>query len=227
MVQHFSEIRRHVRRTEDAVRRAEKAQTDDDLRDAWEDFLSHFSRALGKTITAALGDKSEQRAALRAFAHRLKNESNRDDLGLVYLRAARNSEEHGLQSSAEFQKPHVIIGGISMHPGSSISGANFIFQESGKPPIGPVHVSAAVNKYGRLTAGSVVSQPDLVTEVPVGIRLADVVPTQGPHKGKVIAPPDSIKGNTVQKGDPSDLVSVACEALTQIIDEFEAIAKVR
>ncbi|MBT3140545.1 hypothetical protein DS909_01310 [Phaeobacter gallaeciensis] len=225
MVDAANEIRRHIRRAKESVDRASQAKTGGELRDCWEDFLSHFSKAMGKTITAATDDRSERQTELRRFGHRLKNESNKDDPGLTYLRSARNADEHGLQPPAEIKGPRVQIGGFSLAPGASVSGVNMIFQQGGKKPVGPVRVTTAADQLGRLTRDSTVSIPELVKEIPATIRLIPIEPEQGPFKGQQLEPPESLRGRTFRKGDPNDLISAACDALADIINEFEMLSK--
>lgn len=225
MIDAPKEIKRHIRRTAQAAECAERAKNEDELRDAWEDFLSHFSKAIGKTITAAFDDKSDRQADFRRFGNRLKNDSTKDDPGLAYLRAARNADEHGLTPPADFRGPHVRIGGLSLGPNSSVSGLNFIFQERGKPAVGPVQISAEADEFGRLRKGSHASMPELVREIPTTIRLTPVVPQSGPLKGKKLEPPESVRGISVQKGEPNQLISAAYGALQAIIHEFETLVE--
>ena len=55
-----------------------------------------FSRALGKLIKLSNDDPRS-----KAFGYRRRNAARKDDEGLVFLREARNVDEHGLEPSAE------------------------------------------------------------------------------------------------------------------------------
>ncbi len=73
-----------------------KAVIGGDLRRSWESFLQNFSRALGKLIKLSNDDPRS-----KAFGYRRRNAARKDDEGLVFLREARNVDEHGLEPSAE------------------------------------------------------------------------------------------------------------------------------
>ncbi len=101
----LKEIDWHLSEANTAVELIRLAETGVELRRSWESFLSCFSRSIGRLITLS---KSDSRS--KPWGHRLLAASKKDDEGLVLLREARNSSEHGLSPSAGFVDPMVAIG---------------------------------------------------------------------------------------------------------------------
>lgn len=91
-----------ARRCQDAYEALEAAETFEAARTSWEDFLTHWRRALNRC------DAAGRRAQGRAYPTAHERVSGKVEL--AYLWAARNAEEHGLAEIATLQDSAIAIG---------------------------------------------------------------------------------------------------------------------
>src|SRR6056297_1964017 len=154
------EIVRHKEKAEEALASLRSATTSGELRDAWEDFLGAFARTLGRLIKFAM-----ETERTRAWAHRLKNASQKDNDVLVYLREARNSAEHGLEPQ------------FATKPRTSTLGGFLDFEEGSS---GNVHIEScsfegvAVGLLKAEVEDGLVKEQIGDTVLPVGVSAAEI-----------------------------------------------------
>ncbi len=167
-----------------------------ELRNSWEAFLASFSRAIGRLISFSSDDPGS-----RVWSHRLKNASNKDDPGLLFLRVARNTVEHGLEAFAEFRSPAVVVGGTSIAVegnGSFSFVGNFV---NGRP-MGDFRLETSAGKVASLEG-----QPRVpIYEVPAHVVLK---PVMNEDKKIVVPVPKSLMGRAIESEKPVDLASEA------------------
>lgn len=179
-----------------------------DLRLAWESFLQDFGRAHGKLIALALNDERT-----RPFGHRLKNNSQRDDEGLVFLREARNQDEDGLEPSAAYEEGVTRLFGnaIALGPNcerAEITNCNF----NGHQIKRMVLSTYAAGRISSLeTSDPVLAAYDLAR-----IRLR---PIWNERKRKHFAVPKSLGGVKIDPVTPENIAEMATKYLEDAIAE--------
>jgi len=206
----LAEVQRYLDNATRALTCIENAETADELRNAWEDFLGHFGRCIGRQISYGLNNPRS-----KAWANRLKNASTKDDPGLVFLREARNAIEHGLTPFAEFGEPAVHIGGnfVRLEGGSSISMIDCTFNGI---PTGNFHVTTS---GGRVE--SVSGEPNVpIQEVPRSIRLVAI---ENAEKGITVGIPTVLSGDAFQSRRPDDLARLGVKFLRSSLSELEVL----
>ncbi|MGR3617531.1 MAG: hypothetical protein ACU0BB_16030 [Paracoccaceae bacterium] len=207
MKEHFSEIQRQILHTSEAFESISSASDAKELRDAWEDFLLCFHRAIGRIISVAKKD-----AAARGWGYKLQNASSKDDEGLVFLREARAQIEHGLEPFADFKDPNVDVGGLISLGGSSSATlkGNMI---NGKP-MGDMQITT---KGGRIS--SLVGQPNVqIREMPTEIFFQ---PIHSEIKRKSYPVPSSIRGRDIKANDPRNIAEVSLGVLSDLFEELK------
>ncbi len=203
----IEEIQRYLNKTEKALSEITNADTAGDLRDAWEDYLSSFSRTLGRLISSA-----DANAKMRPWGHRLKNESNGGDEGLVFLREARNYTEHGVTPFADFQEKHVSIGpNLVAIENGTVQFKNCHF--NGKS-IENLTVHARDGKVAGIAGSGMVD----IKEVPTNVRLRPIVSEE---KRKTFPVPQSIGGQVLDEDSPVALATSGFEVLKYLVQDFE------
>ena len=203
------EIRRYVAESYEASLRVKNSSTGSELRKAWEDYMSSFSRAIGRMINLGL---SKRRT--KPWAYKLKNLSNGQDPGLTFLREARNVVEHGLLPFAKFNDPHAVVEGRVKVGGTS--NVRFIGCTFGNKYVHSLELETidgkVVNRRG---------DPHARTEE----RPASVILTaiENSEKGKVVEVPERIMAHHLRPGNPMDLCTASFEVLEAFLKEFEGL----
>ena len=198
----FQDVEHYIARARRSQALIEVATDASELRDAWEEFLGHFGRAIGRMIT--LGKIDVQR---RPWAHRLKNLSSHDDRGLMYLREARNSVEHGVKPFAAFRNPSVHI-----RPLGELSAGNVSIINSS---INGVQVDGnLIISGGRVQArrGNVP-----FVELPAQVVLQTI---HNPEKKRDFEVPSEIFGRMLDSKRPCELAMKAIDVLNELHNEF-------
>lgn len=204
------EIRRYAEKASQSQERIMRAKSASELRDAWEEFVWHFAKCIGRQISSGLGDQRS-----RGWAHRLKNASNGGDPGLFFLREARNAVEHGLTPFAEFNEPAVHIGGnlVRLEGGGSVTMVDCTFNGT---PMGSFHVSTS---GGRVD--SIIGQPNIsIEQVP---RTISLVTISNPEKGVSVDVPIGLAGKTLESGRPDDLAELGVAFLYESLEDLERL----
>jgi hypothetical protein len=207
--ENLSVVRRELAAAHQAFSQFEIAETTSSVMSSWEDFLSSFGRALGKLIMLGMQD---QRSA--AIAYQLKNASQKDDEGLVYLREARNVREHGLEPpSTYFHSYTSVAGGAIAVSGNS---TNIVLRGNtvnGKP-VGDFVLNTKEGKPTILSGKPIAP----VKFVPASVRLKKI--TNPEKKTKVFTPPQTVFGQAVDRGNP---ISLSRHALKGLDEKFDQI----
>lgn len=200
------EIQRYLTKAKGHREEIIRASNAEDLRDAWEEFLGDFGRTLNKLISAALNNPDS-----RPWGHKLKNVSSHGDEGLVYLREARNTLEHGLSAFAELREPSVDILGLVRSSGGETIISNSI--------VGDRHIAMAYAKIenGRVKQ-SVGFRPLDIRQNPAEIRL---VPIYSQEKKRTFIVPRSLGGRKISPNNPTQLANFALEEIVGLISEFK------
>lgn len=133
----------------------------------------------------------------------------KDDCGLVYLREARNSVEHGLEPVADVREARAQVWPFFEGGGSarvSISNCNV----NGIP----------MNGFAEIAQGRVVASAGnlSIRELPASVTLKKV---ENPEKRVTIDVPTNICGKSLPSISPIDLVKVANEVLAELHQEFK------
>lgn len=205
-----SELEFRNSNAKDAVARMKNAQNASELRRAWESFLNEFGVAIGVLITAALSHHEA-----KAWGYRLKNESNENDEGLMFVRQARNHLHHGITPFAHFSDPSVELGGMgSVGRNSSVHFSNNIVISAGRAiNTGEFSVTTQDGK-----PNSFKGRPNTsIVEKPTAVRL---LPVYNEEKRKTFPVPLSVGGKTVEVNDPTDLAVKSLDFLDDKIDEL-------
>lgn len=202
----LDEIYRYLAKTSEELEAISLAENANDLRDSWERFLQRFTQTTGKMIKLSYDFKEA-----RPWSHRLKNASQTEDEGMVYLREARNVVEHGLIPFANFNNSCVSVANdfISVENGSVLMQECFI---NGRY-IDFVSVDVRHGKIASLDGDRVA-----VEEVLFGVTLMDLKTPDKPIK--VVKIPKSIFGQSVLFQNPCDLAAKADEGLKIKYDEL-------
>ncbi|WP_197919324.1 hypothetical protein [Thiosulfatihalobacter marinus] len=210
MPPNLEEIQFNFRRAKEALDKMTQAQTGQDLRDAWEDFLIFYARTMGKLISAG-----KNASESKPWAYRLLAKSVKDDPGLFYLREARNVAEHGLTPFADFREPHVNVGGILVAecPVENVT-------------IFPNGVNSKLDRSGALTlsaSGGKVTNTNkpkspLIKEVPASLNLKSVT---NEDNGKTADVPKSLNGVHLKDDAPRTLAQAGIEAMEGFIAEYQ------
>ena len=204
MLQEIENYAIKARNDTNRITLAEDAET---IKDAWQNFLTHFSRALGKLIAISLLKKQS-----KSWGHRLKNESTKNDKGLVFLREARNHVEHGLGPFAEFQERHVHVPGFGALWGNSRMENCYISNEDQNAIIEELEVKQGKLEkfFGSSTAPIRCNPPRIVLKA-----------ITSSEKKKVFQVPDSIGGVSLVGRMPDDLAKLAVNMLDTWIAEYK------
>lgn len=207
-----TEILRHFGKTQKALTDIEQAETSQDLRDAWEEYLHSFHRVIGRLIASSLKTKQAQ-----AWGHRLKNKSNGHDPGLTFLREARAHAEHGLTPFANFTAPGVAVADdfvfISVDLPVIFSGNTY----NGRP----IGEFCFETKNGRIQkiSGEAKAAIEEVKAMTV------LKPIKSDNKKKVIPVPKTICGRVIPKSDPQVLAKESFLALKEIVNEYKDLTQ--
>jgi hypothetical protein len=202
----LEEISRYAEKSNQALARLRAAKTADDQRNAWEDFLGHFARCIGRQISFGMKDEKT-----RPWANRLRNSSTRDDAGLTFLRAARNVVDHGLEPVAVFNERSISIGPgfVHLEGGGSIVVENCFFNGV------PTGNFSLVSDMGRVV--SLVGEPTIpIHEVPANIRLVPVKT----EKRLMVDVPANLMGIEIMRGSPIELAQAGIEFLKKSYEEL-------
>ncbi|WP_120499626.1 hypothetical protein [Roseovarius sp. EL26] len=201
----LEEVRYYVERTRQNYGHIEAADTAQTLRDAWEDFLGSFSKAIGKMIGYGKLDPN-----LRPWANKLKNASTKDDEGLLYLREARNCVEHGLKPFAKFEDPLVDVAGVMDIKNGNVIITNCNFNSQ---PIDQLYLNVQQGRVTEKAGCEAVS----ITEHAADVLLA---PVYNEEKGKEYPVPTMIGGNTIVSKTPTKFAHLAMSKLDELAKEF-------
>lgn len=206
------EVQRYLALTKKSVESMRHSSNASQLRNAWEDFLGNFARTIGRLISFAIEADSS-----RAWGHKLKNRSSKDDPGLLFLREARNAVEHGLEPFADFYEPNVSIGGgfFELEGNSSVEFSNCAINGL---PMGNFNLKAS---YGKVV--SVEGKPNVpIYEMPSNIKLKTI----NNAKKRVSVPvPTRIGDASIEKGNPTDLASKGTSELESLVEQLRMIWK--
>lgn len=206
------EIRRHLDKARSGAERIHTALAPQDLRDDWELFLNQFNRSIGKLIHLA-----KRSSETRAFGHRLKNASQKDDEALVFLREARHKDEHGLEPSAKYEEGITkLFGGmVGLGPNCrDITFSNCTFNG-----IRVAKLVVDTDEFGRITRLDT-TDPILLSYMPASIQL---VPIYSEDKKKTYPVPKSFSGQTIPDVTPQLLSKMALDFLENELSEFEKL----
>jgi len=207
------EIVRHKEKAEEALASLRSATTSGELRDAWEDFLGAFARTLGRLIKFAM-----ETERTRAWAHRLKNASQKDNDVLVYLREARNSAEHGLEPQ------------FATKPRTSTLGGFLDFEEGSS---GNVHIEScsfegvAVGLLKAEVEDGLVKEQIGDTVLPVGVSAAEITlqPIINEEKRLTVPLPQKLDDIDFTSQSPEELASHALAVIASLIDEYDRLTE--
>ena len=196
----FYETLRYKDKLTGALGLIRDAKNADELRDAWENYLSLYVRCLGRLIAALLSDPNT-----RGLGHRIKELSNGGDAGLTFFREARNAVEHGDEPFADFTDAQTLIGGnfIALGGNSSVTINNGWFNGW---PSGNFTVETVDGRVSRIEGTPRIP----LWELPHSISLKSVT---NPEKRKTYPVPDQIYGIPVGAGRPLQLAEASREAL--------------
>ncbi len=205
-------VERHLDKAKTALLALELAQDPEQLWDNWEEFLEQYSKSIGKLITLA-----SKHQISRGFGARLKNSSTKDDLGLMYLREARNAETHGLDPTLK-----KIEGQTNLFAGALSVGPNFkdiSIQNSNINGFKVDRLAFDTDRKGKLIN---VNTNSLVPSefIPAQITLLPVVSEQ---KNKTFEVPNQLGGVGLDAGKPCSLGRAAISFLERKIGEFRII----
>lgn len=179
-----------------AVGLIRNADTANELRQAWRNFLYSFAESIGWMISAA-GKSSEA----KVWGHKLKNASQKDDEGLVFLRIARNHVSHGLTDFADFcDRSAQYDRFISMAGNQNISFHNNVVVDVNG------NTRALDNFDLKLRDGKIVwfngTGRDNFFEHRASIKLREIYSEQEKMTACV---PETIDGKVISKNDPLDM----------------------
>lgn len=204
----MQEIVRYFEKAKEAREGVLNAKTGRDLRDSWEEFLHNYNRSLGKLIHLA-----KSRTETRGLGHRIKNASQKDDEGLVFLREARNQDEHGLEPSAEYEDGVTnLFGAIALGPNCrdiKLSNCKVNGQETGTLVVD----TDETGRISRLQA----TDPVLASFRPASITLKEIVSGE---KRSTFPVPKSLNGQLLSRADPAELAKFALQFLESSIAEY-------
>lgn len=206
----IDEVKRYFNLAVSDVRAAENAVTADDIRNAWERFLSNYSRTIGRLIDIGKADRKTVR-----WSQSLKELSNGKDEGMNFLREARNHVEHGITPFAKFGSSRTSIGpDIVVGEARSITIHNCIMTGYDGQP---AYIDHFHSKKGRI------QQAAMTANIRPKIEPGDVqlLPIYSPRKKKTIAVPKAIAGNPLTAQKPIELMKAAVEDLRARVAEFE------
>lgn len=210
--EYLAEIQRWVSKTEAAVEAIKSAQSRMDLRDSWENFLGYFSKALGKMITAAQKEKVS-----KTWGHVLRNQYQKDDPGLVFLREARNVAEHGLEPFADFEDPKTIVGEGGIALVGSCTNIRIQNCSFNGVPSGNFTVST---ENGKITKIKGAPNPHLpIEEKNAEIRLVTVINPE--KKNQEYPVPKSLNGKDIEMKRPLSLAQAAADFLEMKLNELK------
>jgi hypothetical protein len=189
------------------------AKTGDMMRDAWEDFLGHYYRAMEKTCRIATDCKHKK---IRGLGWRLVEASNKNDPGLRFLRHARNEVDHAVAPFAGIDEAHVRIGGGAIELGGSgranIYGCNFNGQL--------IDHLEFQRKDGRILQSEAKNHP-AVKEMPDQVRLR-AIQREG-HKAVPV--PNMLGGRRIEPYDPTTLAKAGILLLERQLNELDSLAQ--
>lgn len=179
------------------------ADSSEGLRRSWEEFLSSFGIAIGYLIDIAVSKKE-----IKAWGYKLKNASERNDEGLVFLREARNHVQHGLTPFAEFHNPALSYGNLFR-----ISSGTITIQDC--YATGPGGLSGPLDNFSmRAKNGKIESfygsGKHKILAHPASVKLNKIVNTQ---KRIEVCVPKTIDGRNLKAGEPIDLAVAALDFL--------------
>jgi hypothetical protein len=209
----LQEVKRHLKRAEEARNDLTEAKVGRDLRESWEAFLQEFSRGLGKLITL-----SKQNIETRPFGHRLYNASQRDDEGLIFLREARNQDEHGLEPSAQYEEGVTnIFNAFGLGPTCK----NVKFENNVVNGINTGIFEVDTDAQGRISRLET-KDPIVASYTPAHIKLA---PIESDDKGKTFCVPKQLNGEKLETASPALLSQMALKFLSLSIDDYEQLSR--
>lgn len=207
MKSNLPEIERNLDRAQKALFDIRNAKSGNELRTAWEDFLTFFMRTIGRII-----DTSISHEKTKPWAHKLNNMSTVSDEGLVYLREARNSAEHGLRPFAEFSDPAVHVGNFAKISGNtSIHFSNNIVN------------GVNTGTFLLSTEGGKVKNITGIPNAEIHERPAEVflTPIRSEMKKRTFPVPKSIVDRPIENESPEKLAIMAMQALENIMKQFK------
>ena len=154
-----------------------------------------------------------QSTELRSWGHKLKQASNKDDPGLVYLREARNVAEHGLEPFARFEDAFVSVANGAF----AISGnSNVYFSGNIVNGVDTGIFNLSTNN-GKIE--DIIGKPNTaISESPAKINLVAV--TNPEKKNLRVEPPNSIFGQVIFEGSPKSLAGLALNGLQERFKDF-------
>ena len=189
--------------------RLESAKDAGELRDSRERFLEEFAKAIGKMISYSISSTN-----LKPFGHRLKNASQINDTGLIYLREARNSSVHGLEPIAEYFDKSVSVDGMIRIEGS----CNLHFSNN---IINGVNTGTYDLKVKDGKVSEISGRPNSnITETPPYFNL---IPVVNPDKKLRALVPNEIFGKNIGQQGPIALAIRAMGGLKDRLDEFNSL----
>lgn len=204
----FEEIDRHFEKTRRALDAIKAADAATELRDAWEEFLTSFHRAIGRIIASSIKNSDT-----RGWGHKLKNASSGGDEGLSYLREARAHAEHALTPFARFREPSVSIGGNAIGIGGN-SSVTFVGSSVNGMPVGDFSIETKNGRIHKLNG-----QPKMpVVQKSASVTLVDIVSTE---KRQTYSVPTKILGQALKSNKPEELANVGLRALEKLYSEYK------
>ncbi|WP_286906841.1 hypothetical protein [Roseovarius sp.] len=202
----FTESLRYKDKLNDALELIRDAKNADELRDAWENYLSLYVRCLGRLITALLSDPETLE-----LGRRIKKMSNDGDVGLTFFREARNAVEHGDEPFADFTDAQTLIGGnlIAIEGDASLT--------VGDLKIGGVSTGTLSVK----TVDGRVSRFEGLRHIPLWERPHSIAlrPVFNPSKRQTFPVPDRILEIPVEAERPLHLAEASREAIEILFRE--------
>jgi len=140
--------------------------------------------------------------------------STKNDEGLVYLREARNSAEHGLGPFAQFSDPAVNIVGMAKFSGNSFVHISNCTVNGVKT--GTFSLSIEGGKVKNVTG----TPNTRIHETPAAVYL---VPIHSMEKKRTFPVPKSVMGKPIGNGSPEKLANLGMQALEGILEEFKEL----
>lgn len=193
-----------------ALNDLKSAKLEVEVRDAWETYLMRFSRAIGKLISSAIKNPST-----KEFGHQLKNNSTKNDQGLLYLREARNVDDHGIDLPAAKYSP------------ASFDASNIlVFDENTDVTVGKIVIDGKDMgglRASRRASGDFFIQKSDDLAVTVEAAKVALQTVHNPEKNLKVDVPASVFDVELTEGTALELAEKSLFHLRAVVAEYEQL----